>query len=95
MGLNGYAPLTLEIHVIKHLVSACSRHFSVRKSAGIFKNPVGKSGLAMVNVRNDAEVSNVRTCHNPLNPKFQILKHLDHGLDDSHSEYAFQALIVV
>ena len=54
-GLDGDAPLLLQVHVIQELVF----HVPLRHSAALFQQPVRQSGLAMVNVGNNTEISDV------------------------------------
>src|ERR1700690_976017 len=56
---NGDAPLALEIHRVEHL----RRHFALSERAGEFEQAVGKSGLAVVNVRDDAKIADVLRVH--------------------------------
>ena len=59
LALDGDAPFPLQLHLVKEL----GFHFLGPDSASNFQKAVGKCGLAMVNVRDDAEVSNVRRIH--------------------------------
>ena len=43
----------LQIHGVEHL----RHHFALRKSACKFEQPIGKGRLAVVYMRNDAEVT--------------------------------------
>jgi hypothetical protein len=52
-GLDGNAALALEIHRIQKLLV----HFALGERAGHFQQAVGQRGLAVVNVRDDAEVA--------------------------------------
>ena len=54
-GLDGDALLTLEVHRIKHLVG----EVSLGDRTGALKEPIGQGGLPMVDVGDDAEVSDV------------------------------------
>ena len=55
MALDGDATLTFKIHVVEYL----SLHVALRYSLGIFKQTVGKSALAMVDVRNNTKVTDI------------------------------------
>jgi len=48
--------LFLEIHVIKHL----RRHLPLVKGASLLKQSIRESGLAVVNMSDNAEIPNVR-----------------------------------
>ncbi len=56
---DGDAALALEVHGVKHLFV----HFALRERAGHFEETVGKRGLAVVDVRDDAEISNELRVH--------------------------------
>jgi len=56
LGLNGDAPLAFDIHPIEVL----GAHLSFRDHPGDLQHPVGKSRLAMIDVGDDAEVSDLR-----------------------------------
>ena len=47
--------LTLNIHLIQKLVV----HLARRNSASEFKQPIGKCGLAVINVRDNTKISNM------------------------------------
>src|SRR3546814_2933163 len=51
--LDGDAALALDIHIVQHLLG----HFAIGQPAGALDQPVGKGGLAMVDVRDDREVA--------------------------------------
>ncbi len=53
--LDGDAALALDIHHVERLIL----HVALRDGAGDLQDPVGQGGLAMVHVRDDAEVANV------------------------------------
>ena len=55
MTLYGDAPLTLQIHIVQCLIL----HLSVRYSARCLQQPISKRTLAVVDVCNDAKISNV------------------------------------
>jgi hypothetical protein len=67
MRLDGDAALALQIHCIKQLI----RHVARGNRAGAMQQPVGKRRLAVVNVGNDAEISDMRCVH-LQNVGFQI-----------------------
>jgi hypothetical protein len=50
---DGDAALALKVHRVEHLLG----HLARRKRAGEFEQTIGKRGLAMINVRDDAEIS--------------------------------------
>ena len=53
LGLDRDSSLPLNIHVIENL----GKHLTACQKTGFFDNPVRKRGLAVVNVRDDAEVA--------------------------------------
>ena len=53
LGLDGDASLPLNIHIVQHL----RLHFPLRQCAGQLNDPVRQGGLAVINVRNDAKIS--------------------------------------
>jgi hypothetical protein len=55
VALDGDASLALQIHVVEQL----SLQFALRHRAGVFQQSVGQGALAVINVCNDAEVTNV------------------------------------
>lgn len=55
MAFNGYAPFSLQIHIIQYLFL----HFSLCDGAGSFQKPVSKGGFAVVYMRDDAEITNI------------------------------------
>ena len=55
MSLDGNAPLTLQIHVVQKLVG----HIPQGNRLGLFQNPVRQGGFAVVDVGDNAEVSNL------------------------------------
>ncbi len=55
MALDGYATLTLEIHIVKHL----SLKILTLNGVGVFKQSVGQSTLAVVNMGYYAEVADI------------------------------------
>ena len=59
---DGDAALALKIHGVEHLRG----HFALRKAAGHFNQAIGKRGFAVVNVRNDAEISLELRVHVPV-----------------------------
>ncbi len=66
VGLDGNAPLPLEVHVVQDLVGACCGHFPVGKRSRVFENPVGECRFAVIDMGNNAEVSDIRACHTVL-----------------------------
>src|SRR6266700_3763601 len=71
---DGDAALALEVHGVKHLFV----HFALRERAGHFEETVGKRGLAVVDVRDDAEISNELGVH-----FFSLTNVLDCGQDSN------------
>jgi hypothetical protein len=59
VGLDGDAALALEVHGVEELFLG----FALLDGAGGFKEAVGKGGLAMVDVRDDAKVAGVLDGH--------------------------------
>ena len=59
MGLDGDAALALQVHRVQHL----RHHFALGKRAGDFEQAVGQRRLAVIDVRNDTEISNERGVH--------------------------------
>ena len=57
--LDGDAALLLQVHRIEQLVL----HLARRDGAGPVQQPVGKRRLPMINMGDDAEISNVRCVH--------------------------------
>ena len=57
--LDGDAAFALEVHGIEHL----RLHFALRERAGQLQQAVGQRGFAVVNVRDDAEISDVPGIH--------------------------------
>src|SRR5260370_20561505 len=66
--LDGDAALALEVHGVEELFV----HFALRQRAGHFEEAVGKRGLAMVDVRDDAEISNELRVHFSRLPIFSM-----------------------
>ena len=54
-GFDGDAPFPFDIHVVQQLVL----HIPERYGAGFFKNSVGQGGLSMIDVGNNAEISDM------------------------------------
>src|ERR1700690_909164 len=52
LGLDRDSALFLEVHGIEHLRA----HFALRERAGAFEQAVGRSGFAVVDLRDDAKV---------------------------------------
>ena len=50
---DGDAALAFQIHRVEHLLG----HLARRKRAGEFEQTIGKRGLAVINVGDDAEIS--------------------------------------
>ena len=50
--LDGYAPLTLKVHIIKHLIL----HLTFSQGSCLLYDPVGKSRLTVVNVRDYTKI---------------------------------------
>ncbi len=65
---DGDAALALEVHGIEDLFV----HFALRERAGHFQQAVGQRGLAVVDVRDDAEISNELRVHFFRLPMFSI-----------------------
>ena len=63
MGLDRDAALTLKVHAVQHLRG----HFTGLQRAGDLEEAVGQRRFAVVDVRDDGEVSNVRLCHSRNN----------------------------
>ena len=62
LGLNGYSPLTLQIHIIKHL----GLHLSACKKSRHLNDPVRQGRLTMVYMSYYAKIPNltlIYTCH--------------------------------
>ena len=61
VALDGDAALALEVHRVEHLLA----HLLARERAGGFEQPVGERRLAVVDVRDDAEIpdSFLGKCH--------------------------------
>ena len=59
LGLDGDAALALQIHRVEHLRG----HLALAQRAGQFQQAVGQRRLAVVDVRNDAEISDVLGIH--------------------------------
>ncbi len=72
--LDGDAALALEIHGVQHLFV----HFALRERPCHFEETVGKRGFAMVDVRDDAEISNELGVH-----FFSLTNVLDCGQDSN------------
>src|SRR3954467_1547264 len=59
MGFNGNSPLPLQIHRIEHLVL----HLPRGNGSGSMQKAVGQRRFPMVDMGDDAEVSNMRYVH--------------------------------
>jgi hypothetical protein len=57
--LDGDAALALQIHVVEHL----RFHLAPGDSAGEFEQAVGQGGFAVVDVRDDREISDAFGVH--------------------------------
>ena len=55
VGFDRDPPLAFQVHVVEHLV----HHLLPVNREGVFQKTVGEGGLAVVDVRNDAEVADV------------------------------------
>ena len=55
LGLDGDAPLALEIHGVEHLLL----HLTIGESSTDLDDPVGQGALSMVDMGNDGKVSNI------------------------------------
>ena len=56
---DGNAAFALQIHGVEHL----RHHLALAERAGYFKQPIGQGGLAVVDVRNDAEIADSLGIH--------------------------------
>ena len=63
--LNGYAPLALEIHRIEDLLC----HLPVTQSTTVLDKTIGQCRLAMVDMGNDREVSDMAECRHRCFPE--------------------------
>ena len=57
--LNRDAALPLKVHVVKNLVL----HFPFREEAGLLDNAVCQRALAVINMRDDTEISDMTLIH--------------------------------
>jgi hypothetical protein len=64
-GFDGDAALAFQIHGVEDL----RVHFPFSQTAGHLNEAVGKRGFAVVNVRNDAEISLELWVHEPVRPR--------------------------
>ena len=55
LALNGDATFTLQLHAVKNLVD----HLSLLEDASHFQNAICQSGLAVINMGNDAKIANL------------------------------------
>ncbi len=62
LGLDGDAALALEVHRVEHL----RLHLALAERAGKLQQAVGQRGLAVVDVRDDAEIPDVLGIHGLL-----------------------------
>src|SRR5712691_7354935 len=67
---DGDAALALKVHGIEDLFV----HFALRQRAGHFEQAVRERGLAMVNVRDDAEIPYELRIHFFLLPVFSVAR---------------------
>jgi hypothetical protein len=65
---DGDAALALEVHGVEELFV----HFALGERAGHFEEAVGERGFAVVDVRDDAEISNELRVHFSRLPVFSI-----------------------
>jgi hypothetical protein len=59
MRLDGNASFTFEIHAVEYLVL----HLPAGEGVGLLKQAVGQGGFAVVDVRDDGEITNVFKIH--------------------------------
>ena len=59
VSLDGDAALALQVHRVQHL----RHHFALRQRAGHFQQTIRQGRLAVIDVRNDAEISDSRGIH--------------------------------
>ena len=59
MRLDGDAALALQVHGVEDL----RRHLALLQRAGHFEQPVGQRRLAVVDVRDDREITNMGLIH--------------------------------
>ena len=55
-GLDRNSAFALQLHRVEHLF----HHIALSHNAGLFQQPIGQRGLAMVNMGNNAEIANLR-----------------------------------
>ena len=55
LALNGDATFALQLHAVENLVN----HLSLLEDAGHFQNAICQSGLAVINMGNDAKIANL------------------------------------
>src|SRR6267143_1747583 len=65
---DGDAALAFEVHGVEDLFV----HFALRERAGHFEEAIGERGFAVVDVRDDAEVSNELRVHFFFLPVFSV-----------------------
>ncbi len=61
MGLNRNAAFAFQVHIIQHL-----RLFHFGQRAGLFKNSIGQRRFTVVNMRDDAKISDLIQVHKSL-----------------------------
>ncbi len=59
LGLDGNAPLPLQLHIVQHL----GLHFPLGKGARILNEAVGNGGLAVVNMGDDGKIADMLVLH--------------------------------
>ena len=69
-GLDGDAALLFQLHVVQHLV----RHGALVDAVGQLQHAVRQGGFAVVNVGNNAEISDIFAGHQVSSKSFQILQ---------------------
>ena len=75
-GLDGDAALLLDVHVVQHLVG----HGALVDAVGQLQHTVRQSGLAVVDVGNNAKVADVLAGHQVSSKLFQISQILPFSL---------------
>jgi hypothetical protein len=63
-GLDGDAAFALEVHGVENLRG----HFALGEATGHFDQAIGKCGFAVIDVRDDAEISLKLWVHVPVVP---------------------------
>src|SRR6185369_15572106 len=57
VSFDGYASFTFEVHGVEDLLG----HFAMRESAGVFEQAICKRAFAVIDMRDDREVSDLQT----------------------------------